>query len=92
MDRPSLEQRVQASQPSLTLKLERWVNRGVDWLMAHWAGAVNALFLLYVGLPLLAPLFMGSFDEGSMCSTHSLASRYLSSFIRTYPLFIQASL
>ena len=63
MDRSPLEQRVQASPPTLTLKLERWVNRGVDWLMAHWVGALNALFLLYVGLPLLAPALMAAGAE-----------------------------
>ena len=56
-DRP-LDQRVQETQPSFTLKLEGWINRGVEWFVGHWLALFNLLFLVYVGLPLLAPVLM----------------------------------
>ncbi|HFQ95768.1 MAG TPA: DUF2085 domain-containing protein [Anaerolineae bacterium] len=58
MDDQPLDQRVQAIQPSFTLKLERWVNRGVEGFVRHWLAFFNLLFLVYVGLPLLAPVLM----------------------------------
>ncbi len=56
-DRP-LDQRVQASKPSFALKLEGWVHAGIEGFVRHWVAALNILFLLYVGLPLLAPVLM----------------------------------
>jgi uncharacterized membrane protein len=34
------------------------VDRGVLWLATHWLALINLFWALYVGLPVLAPLFM----------------------------------
>ncbi|NOX61928.1 MAG: DUF2085 domain-containing protein [Chloroflexi bacterium] len=36
----------------------RWVNAVAEFLGRHWAAVVNVALLLYVGLPLLAPVLM----------------------------------
>ncbi len=53
-----MEDRVKATQPSFSQRLEGWVNRGVDVFIRHWVATLNILFLVYVGLPLLAPVLM----------------------------------
>ena len=58
MDHRPLDQRVQAARPSFTLKLTGWINRGVEGIVRHWLALFNLLFLVYVGLPLLAPALM----------------------------------
>jgi len=57
-NQPSLEKRVQERKPSFLLKLEHGIERGVEWFLHHWVAFFNLLFLLYVGLPLLAPMLM----------------------------------
>ena len=52
---------------SLPPLLDRFVNgmeRLAGWVMRHWVGVLNALFLLYVGLPFLAPVLMHVGAEG----------------------------
>ncbi len=55
---PPLEMRIQEKKPSFFLKLEQVIERGVVWFLHHWLAFFNLLFLLYVGLPLLAPVLM----------------------------------
>jgi len=56
-DRP-LEQRVQEIDSPFFEALSARVNRFADWIVRHWLAILNVLFLLYVGLPFLAPLLM----------------------------------
>ncbi len=56
-DRP-LEQRVQDIDSPFLERFSAAVNRFADWIVRHWLAILNLLFLLYVGLPVLAPVFM----------------------------------
>ncbi len=56
-DRP-LDQRVEALQSPFLDKLTVGVNRFADWIVRHWLAILNLLFLIYVGLPFMAPVFM----------------------------------
>jgi len=58
MDNRPLDQRVQALQSSFAEKVTVWVNHMVEWISHHWLALLNLLFLLYVGLPILAPVLM----------------------------------
>ncbi len=58
MNDESLDQRVHASQPAWAIALERGVERVVEGFLRHWLALFNLLFLMYVGLPLLAPVLM----------------------------------
>jgi len=58
MDDHPLDQRVHASPSPFLQKLERGVNRVVEGFVNHWLALFNILFLIYVGLPLLAPVLM----------------------------------
>jgi uncharacterized membrane protein len=40
--------------------LTLWVNRRFLWLSRHWLAFTNIFFLLYVGLPVLAPILMAN--------------------------------
>lgn len=35
-----------------------WANRRILWLSKHWLAVINTFFLLYVGLPFLAPILL----------------------------------
>jgi len=35
-----------------------WTNRTVLWISKHWLALTNSFFLLYVGLPILAPVLL----------------------------------
>jgi len=56
-DRP-LDQRVQDMQSPFLDKLTDGVNRFANWIVKHWLAILNILFLVYVGLPFLAPMLM----------------------------------
>jgi uncharacterized membrane protein len=56
-DRP-LDQRVQDVSPPFLERFSAGVNRFAGWIVRHWLAILNLLFLLYVGLPFLPPLFM----------------------------------
>jgi uncharacterized membrane protein len=56
-DRP-LDQRVQDTQSPFLDKLTDGVNRFANWIVKHWLAILNILFLVYVGLPFLAPMLM----------------------------------
>jgi len=58
MNDQSLEERVQEIEHPFFEKLSEGVNRFADWVVRHWLAIVNLLFLLYVGLPFLAPMLM----------------------------------
>ena len=58
MEQKSLDQRVQEIQSPLIDKLVSAINRAVGWIGDHWVAVLNMLFLLYVGLPILAPALM----------------------------------
>lgn len=58
MDDQPLDQRVEALQSPFLDRLTAGVNRLADWIVRHWLAILNLLFLLYVGLPFLAPVFM----------------------------------
>jgi len=58
MDNRPLDQRVaEISSPFLT-KLTQGINRLADGVVRHWLAILNILFLVYVGLPVLAPVLM----------------------------------
>lgn len=40
------------------------VDRGVYWLSRHWLAVFNTIMLVYVGLPVLAPVLMNTGVEG----------------------------
>jgi uncharacterized membrane protein len=58
MDNLPLDQRVQDIDSPFIEKLSERVNRFADWIVRHWLAVLNMLFLLYVGLPFLAPALM----------------------------------
>ncbi|MEW5961286.1 MAG: DUF2085 domain-containing protein [Chloroflexota bacterium] len=35
-----------------------WIDRSVRWVSKHWLAVTNTFFLLYVGLPILAPILL----------------------------------
>jgi len=47
-----------ADMPPLLRAFIKWVEHLVQWLSRHWLGVLNLMFLLYVGLPFLAPVLM----------------------------------
>ncbi len=53
-----LKARVQTHTPAFLSRLEGWINRVAEGIIRHWLAIVNILFLVYVGLPLLAPVLM----------------------------------
>ena len=56
-DRP-LEQRVQDIDSPFLDKFSAGVNRFANWIVHHLLAILNILFLIYVGLPFLAPVLM----------------------------------
>ncbi len=52
------ETRVQAHAPAFLPRLEAGINRVAEGIIRHWLAILNLLFLVYVGLPLLAPVLM----------------------------------
>jgi uncharacterized membrane protein len=46
--------------PDRDQRLSLWFNRRTLWLSQHWLLVANGFFLIYVSLPLLAPLLMAS--------------------------------
>jgi uncharacterized membrane protein len=42
-----------------------WTNRWALWLSKHWLTAVNLFFLVYIGLPFLAPILLVNGYTGS---------------------------
>ena len=58
MDNRPLDQRVQEVSPPFLERFSAGVNRFADWIVRHWLAILNLLFLLYVGLPFLAPVLM----------------------------------
>jgi len=56
-DRP-LDQRVQDIDSPFLDRFSAGVNRFADWIVRHWLAILNLLFLMYVGLPFLAPMLM----------------------------------
>lgn len=45
--------------------LALWAQRRVLWLAEHWLAVVNGFFLLYVGLPFLAPVLLAGGYTGA---------------------------
>ncbi len=58
MDNRPLDQRVNDIQSPFIDKLTKGIERVADGIVKHWLAALNIIFLLYVGLPLLAPVLM----------------------------------
>ncbi|HXV42212.1 MAG TPA: DUF2085 domain-containing protein [Anaerolineae bacterium] len=56
----------------LARSLTLWTNRRILWLANHWLAALNVFFLLYVGLPLLAPLLLAYGYTGAANTIYSL--------------------
>jgi len=56
-ERP-LEQLVQEINSPFLDRVTAGVNRVANWMIHHWLAILNLLFLLYVGLPLSAPVLM----------------------------------
>lgn len=52
------------SLPPLLGRFIDGMERLAGWTMRHWVGVLNVLFLLYVGLPFLAPVLMHVGAEG----------------------------
>jgi uncharacterized membrane protein len=61
-DRP-LDQRVQDIDSPFLEKFSDGVNRFANWIVRHWLAILNILFLVYVGLPILAPVLMEVGEE-----------------------------
>jgi uncharacterized membrane protein len=55
-----------------TRRLALWANRRVLWLAHHWLAAINVFFLLYVGLPFLAPILLANGYTGAAHTIYSL--------------------
>lgn len=49
---------IPAAAPTITDRFAQAVERWVQFVARHWLAALNVLFLVYVGLPFLAPVFM----------------------------------
>jgi uncharacterized membrane protein len=49
----------------LARSLILWVNRQILWLAQHWLAVFNSFFLLYVGLPFLAPVLLANGYAGA---------------------------
>ena len=58
MDKRPLDQRVADMQSPFVTKLTTAANRLADGVVRHWLAILNILFLVYVGLPVLAPALM----------------------------------
>ncbi len=56
-DRP-LDQRVKEMDSPFLDRFSEGVNRFATWIVKHWLAILNILFLIYVGLPFLAPMLM----------------------------------
>lgn len=57
----SSSRQVTGSVRNLTL----WTNRRILWLSKHWLMALNIFFLVYVGLPFLAPILLAKGYTGA---------------------------
>ncbi len=44
----------------LARSLTLWANRRILWLSKHWLATFNLFFLIYVGLPFLAPILLAN--------------------------------
>jgi uncharacterized membrane protein len=49
-----------------------WIDRRVLWFARHWLAAVNTFFLVYVGLPVLAPILLAFGFSGPANIIYSL--------------------
>lgn len=58
MDNRPLEQRVEPLQAPFLNKVTDGVTRVAAWVIKHWLALLNVMFLLYVGLPFVAPALM----------------------------------
>ncbi len=56
-DRP-LDQRVEEVRPRFLDSFSSGIDRFAHWIVRHWLAILNILFLIYVGLPFLAPVLM----------------------------------
>lgn len=52
--------------------LALWLNRRILWLANHWLAVINIFFLLFVGLPFLAPLLLANGYTGAAHTLYSL--------------------
>jgi uncharacterized membrane protein len=57
----------------LTRSFVVWADRRILWLSQHWLTAINVFFLVYVGLPFLAPILLAN---GSTGAAHQIYSFY----------------
>lgn len=55
----------QANSDRLTRNLVLWANRRILWLSHHWLMVFNLFFLVYVGLPFLAPVLLANGYTGA---------------------------
>ena len=63
------------SRPSVagfTRRFALWADRRILWLAHHWLAVINVFFLLYVGLPLLAPVLLANGYTSTANTIYSL--------------------
>ncbi len=49
-----------------------WMDRRILWLAKHWLAVANGFFLLYVGLPFLAPILLANGYPGAANTIYSM--------------------
>ena len=58
--------------PDRGQRLTLWLNRRTLWLSKHWLAVANGFFLIYVGLPLLAPILLATGLNGAANGIYQL--------------------
>jgi uncharacterized membrane protein len=53
-------------------ELVLWADRRILWLSKHWLAVVNAFFLLYVALPVLAPFLLAAGFTGAANTIYTM--------------------
>lgn len=58
--------------PNASFSLTDWLNRRMLWVSHHWLLVANGFFLVYFGLPLLAPVLMAAGFTGAANTIYQL--------------------